>query len=269
MHMETIPNSWAAPAPVKAAFFDIDGTLAHLGEPRLLPSSIQALEMLRARGIVCCAATGRGPADIAQYPVELFDGMVLFNGQLCTVGDATVREARFTTDILDALFAFAQASRRAMTFQSKHKLFSTHRTDNFYHVYAPMLENFPLSSLESIYESDVFQASVECMPGEEDELLGRLSGCELVRWCPTFVDVIPVGGGKGAGVAEVLAYLGLARAEAVAFGDSQNDISMFRVCGTSVALGNAAQETKAVATYVTDDVDDDGVYRACLRLGLI
>ena len=37
---------------------------------------------------------------------------------------------------------------------------------------------------------------------------------------------------------------------------------------TSVAMGNAVPELKERATLVTDDVDHDGIYNACERLGL-
>ena len=44
---------------------------------------------------------------------------------------------------------------------------------------------------------------------------------------------------------------------------------MFGVCGTSVAMGNAYDLVKRHADHVTDDVDHDGIYNACVRLGLI
>ena len=78
-----------------------------------------------------------------------------------------------------------------------------------------------------------------------------------------------MGGGKGSGALTMLDYLGISADEAVAFGDSENDIAMFEVCGTSVAMGSATAAAKAAATYVTDDIDDGGLYRACVRMGLI
>ena len=43
--------------------------------------------------------------------------------------------------------------------------------------------------------------------------------------------------------------------EAIAFGDGENDLSMFGAVGTSVAMGNAQDTVKAAATYVTTAVD--------------
>ena len=44
---------------------------------------------------------------------------------------------------------------------------------------------------------------------------------------------------------------------------------MFEAVGTSVAMGNAWDSVKERATFVTNDVDDDGIYHACRRLGLL
>ena len=106
-------------------------------------------------------------------------------------------------------------------------------------------------------------------PGEERVLLDRARHCKATRWSDVFADIMPDAGGKDAGVRIVMEELGLAPEECVAFGDGGNDVDMFRVVGTSVAMGNGNPEARAAATYVTDHVDDDGIWNACVRLGLI
>lgn len=46
-----------------------------------------------------------------------------------------------------------------------------------------------------------------------------------------------------------------------AFGDSNNDISMFQAAGHGIAMGNACDELKNIADHVTTSVNDDGIYR--------
>ena len=41
-----------------------------------------------------------------------------------------------------------------------------------------------------------------------------------------------------------------------------NDIDMFEFCEIGVAMGNASDEVKSKADYVTSDIDDDGIYNA-------
>ena len=67
----------------------------------------------------------------------------------------------------------------------------------------------------------------------------------------------------------VLKALRLKKAEAIAFGDGDNDLEMLRAVGTGVAMGNASHALKAIATDICGDVKDDGIYRYCLEKGLI
>lgn len=50
--------------------------------------------------------------------------------------------------------------------------------------------------------------------------------------------------------------------------DGQNDVKIRRGFGLGIAMGNACEETKKVADYVTSDIDDDGVSRALSALGI-
>ena len=53
------------------------------------------------------------------------------------------------------------------------------------------------------------------------------------------------------------------------FGDAHNDISMLTYAGTGIAMGNAADEVKAAADYITEDADNDGIYHALKRFDII
>ena len=55
--------------------------------------------------------------------------------------------------------------------------------------------------------------------------------------------------------------LGLERSETIAFGDAKIDIPMLEYCEVGVAMGNGGPEILAMADFVTDDVEADGLYR--------
>ena len=55
----------------------------------------------------------------------------------------------------------------------------------------------------------------------------------------------------------------------MAFGDGGNDSGMLRHAGIGVAMGNANEEVKAAADYVTTSVDEDGIYKALKHFGVI
>ena len=55
----------------------------------------------------------------------------------------------------------------------------------------------------------------------------------------------------------------------MAFGDGGNDTTMIRKAGIGVAMGNAIEELKQEADYVTTSVDDEGIRKALHHFGLI
>ena len=107
-------------------------------------------------------------------------------------------------------------------------------------------------------------------PKEEEEgFLSHLPGCKAARWNPYFTDIVPADGGKPVGLQKTLERWGIRQEESMAFGDGGNDIDMLRYAGVGVAMGNASDDVKLAADYVTADVDDDGVRRALEHYGVI
>lgn len=86
---------------------------------------------------------------------------------------------------------------------------------------------------------------------------------------PEFGEVGQVGVHKGHAVRVLADHLGESIDDMVGFGDARSDIELLRACGTGVAMGQAPDELKAVASFVTDPVDADGLANAFARLGLI
>jgi hydroxymethylpyrimidine pyrophosphatase-like HAD family hydrolase len=70
------------------------------------------------------------------------------------------------------------------------------------------------------------------------------------------------GADKGAALAVACKELDIHPAHVIAIGDAQNDVEMFRVAGTSFAMGQASDMVKAAATHVTTANDQDGVAHA-------
>lgn len=105
----------------------------------------------------------------------------------------------------------------------------------------------------------------------EEKLLDKLQplmeenyGRELyiTRSKPHYLEFMHFEANKGRALAALAEKLGVARDEVIAFGDSFNDLPMIKYAGLGVAMGNARQEVKAQADYVTAANDDEGVARA-------
>jgi hydroxymethylpyrimidine pyrophosphatase-like HAD family hydrolase len=80
------------------------------------------------------------------------------------------------------------------------------------------------------------------------------------------VMVLPRGINKGTGFAAALSELGLTAAEAMGIGDAENDHDFLRLCGLSVAVGNAIPSLKKQAQLVTKAERGAGVVEALAHL---
>ena len=93
--------------------------------------------------------------------------------------------------------------------------------------------------------------------------------CEATRWNPLFTDVIPTGSSKQVGMDKILEYFNIPLEATMAFGDGGNDISMLQHAGISIAMGNASEQVKQAAQYVTAPIDEDGIAKALKHFGII
>jgi Cof subfamily protein (haloacid dehalogenase superfamily) len=83
-----------------------------------------------------------------------------------------------------------------------------------------------------------------------------------VRSQSYYLDVTPPGCNKGTFVQAVAHRLGISSNAVATIGDMQNDLPMFRESGISIAMGNATDDVKKVATHVTASNEDEGFAKA-------
>jgi hydroxymethylpyrimidine pyrophosphatase-like HAD family hydrolase len=79
-----------------------------------------------------------------------------------------------------------------------------------------------------------------------------------VRSQTYYLDVTPPGHNKGTFVEAMARRLGISTEAVATIGDMQNDLAMFRKSGLSIAMGNATDDVKKVATHVTASNEEEG-----------
>jgi hydroxymethylpyrimidine pyrophosphatase-like HAD family hydrolase len=82
-------------------------------------------------------------------------------------------------------------------------------------------------------------------------------------------DIVEREASKAEGLKRLCEYYGIPLEHTVAFGDSMNDYEIVRTAGIGVAMGNSIEALKQVADYVTTPIGEDGIWNACVHLGLI
>lgn len=78
-------------------------------------------------------------------------------------------------------------------------------------------------------------------------------------------EITQIGIDKGNALEKVATMLGVDIENTVAFGDAANDISMLQKAGVGIAMGNGVESCKLAADYVTDAIEEDGLYNACVH----
>ena len=91
------------------------------------------------------------------------------------------------------------------------------------------------------------------------EELSGVRGLALVGSLGYNIEINAAGVNKGAGLVELGKLLGIRREEIMACGDGDNDTVMLREAGFGVAMGNAEEETKDAADYITLTNEEEGV----------
>lgn len=82
------------------------------------------------------------------------------------------------------------------------------------------------------------------------------------------IEVTKKGISKGSGLRWIGQYLGIDTEEMIAFGDSGNDREMLETAGVGVAMGNAEEEAKEAADYVTGTNNENGIVQALQKFCL-
>ena len=255
---------------IKAVFFDIDGTLVSFRTHVVPPSTRYAIAQLRERGVKTIVATGRSPYLIDNIDRKDFDAFLTFNGQYCYAGGRTIYSRPIPRVDIENAIDFFKGNPMSCAFVGVD-FWSLNRIDS-QTLEAARLVDFHLpepSGMDGLSQKDIYQLIAFCSPDREHPLLRRMPGCAGTRWTSLFTDVIPVGGGKHVGMERIAEWYGLRRDEIMAFGDGENDISMLHYAGTGVAMGNADNEVKEAADFVTTGVDDEGIPNALRHFGLI
>lgn len=257
---------------IKAAFFDIDGTLLSHKTNSVPASAVRALEELRERGILTFLATGRHIPELKKLrPLDglRFDGTVSLNGQYCCSDSGVIYHCPIEPADIATLLDFLKEHPHPCILVEEDRMYINFHNDLVAKVQAAIHSELPaLGDLNRGYSRPIYQV-ILYMSDADLATLPPMPHTKLTRWNMGGADVIPANGGKAAGIAKVLEYYGIRREETIAFGDGENDVDMFRAVGTAVAMGNACKAAKEAAHYITDNVDDDGIWNALVHFGVL
>lgn len=255
---------------VKAIFFDIDGTLLSHRSGRVPASTEAAMSQLKQRGVKLFAATGRHMLELEMLPVHKlpFDGYVTLNGQLCLDSDKTLLyDVPIDAEDTGKLISVFEEGRIPVMVIEKNDMYVNFVNPEVRAVQEAI--STPTPELGVYTGNRVYQFVIYGGREQAQAIIEMAPSCKMNEWNEYAFDIIPAIGGKDAGIQYILQHFGVSQNEIMAFGDGNNDIDMLRYANIGVAMGNAGSEVKRQADYVTEDVDNDGIWRALKHYELL
>lgn len=258
---------------IKIIFTDIDMTLYQQKTKTVPASAIEAINKLRAKGIKVFLCSGRNFYLIRKTGILdmiKFDGLITMNGANAIIDNKVIYRYPIPSEVVDAIIKFSKRLKFGLTLIEESEGHINYIDDRVISAHEKYGTRFPQPrSYPDHYDRVVYQMIAFCDELDESLFLPHLKNCKSARWDEYAVDIMLKDSDKAKGILAVLQYYGYKPENAMSLGDNPNDIEMLQFTGVSVAMGNATNEVKAVADYVTDDIDNDGWAKAMKHYNLI
>lgn len=256
---------------IKAAFFDIDGTLVSFNTHKVPESTITALNALRQKGIKTFIATGRHKTAINNLGNLIFDGYITLNGGICLdEEDKIIYKHSIPQEDIRSFIRYQETDPFPSMIVTECDVFINYYNQDVEDILKILnFPHLPQKPVTDFYDTEVMQLVSFFKTEQENKIMKELPHCEATRWHPSFTDIVPKGSSKRVGIDKIAEHFGIGIDECIAFGDGGNDISMLQYAGIGVAMGNADEEVKRNADYVTDPIDNDGIMNALKHFDII
>ena len=256
----------------KLIALDMDGTLLR-EDGTISERTKTAIQQAKDKGVKVVLASGRPLEGLERYLTELGltstdDYALSFNGALiknigtretiCSqvIRGQDVQEIFAVTEKLGVNTHAFSAELGLITPRISH--YTQHEKDiNGISLtlmnYSELAADHPIVKMMMVDDAEILSPAVEQIP---NDYYDRFT---VVRSAPFFLEILNKESNKGNGVAMLADYLGIKQEEVICVGDAGNDVHMLTYAGLGVAMGNAFDDIKEIADFITHSNQDDGV----------
>lgn len=273
----------------KLIFLDIDGTLTEPGKNVPPDSALEAVRRAQARGHLAVLCSGRNYGMLSPLLKYGFDGVVSCAGGCIEYGDRMVYDCPMTPEQQEKVLSVFQESGVYRTIGSRYYSYTDEGFKEFLAENAQSEANSELLRWRVQIESELdirpmaeydgapiygltfmsrrperLRRPMELLQDEFHFCIQDTDACGIVNG-----ELINRAFNKGTAVTRLCEYLRIPQRDAIAFGDSMNDLEMLQAAGLSVCMDNGSPALKEAAGLVCPSVTDDGIYKAFAQLRLI
>ncbi len=266
--------------PVKLVAIDLDDTLLDSGL-KISGPCIKNIQAARTQGVIVTLATGRMYSSALPYAMALETDVPLITYQGALVKNSQTQKVLYYKPLtlnlaVETMEYFKHAGVHYHTYFNDRLCLESLSEEGIDYARLAGVEPILIDNLIESCKSG--QEAIKIMAVTRDqELLLDLENdlkhqygslLNITRSKPYFLEVMNPLANKADALRLVAEYYGIQQEEVMAVGDSYNDLAMIKWAGIGVAMGNAREEVKAVADYVTSSNEEHGVAEVLQRLVL-
>ena len=255
---------------------DIDGTLV-TSEKKLSPAIAPLMRETQARGIGVTLVSGRAKLKMVPLLKELGLEVPYIGSGGAYIADPSknlvILHCPLGQEESEAIVELARAAKAPIISQNPEHMYYEGSLEELEQLIASAkidITGAEGSQVEILRVDDILQAcagptkiNICSQPGHLLEIEKELRLLNLPIYLtysePFSLEITRSGINKGEALKVLAAYLAIPLERILVIGDSHNDISMFKIAGMAVAMGNAPGEVKAATDLVAPSNDEDGV----------
>ena len=263
---------------------DLDGTLLN-SDKQITAKTYEALERAAAAGVEIVPITGRllsaMPEQVRNLPflnyiicvngaqiIELATGKVIYKAEIpCARAVELMEDMDAYPAVYDCYIDGQGWMTQSMYDRVKDYAVDEHILELFlkYRTPVPDLKTYVRERNDSVQKVQMHFLTEQERKAMQPKLEKLWPDMALSSSFINNIEINSLDATKGAALAFLCDYLGVDVSQSMSFGDGTNDISMLKAAGIGVAMGNAMDEVKVHADYVTDTCDNDGMAKAIER----
>jgi Cof subfamily protein (haloacid dehalogenase superfamily) len=286
----------------RLVFLDIDGTLLDKNKT-IPPSALSACRLARMKQHKLFICSGRPRSIISDAVLSIgFDGIICSGGAHIEIGNTAGATPFLGEVIFDAVMPEAAVKRVTSYFNGRksglflEKNYETLTNKHMLSYLEDKKTNFSGTPNADIYDFLIKRASKNKLIEDSGEfyytgvnkiVFAESEGlpfsdiqeefsreCEIFRGSIPYLgkesgEMSPKGIHKGSGLITIAEYYGAGIESTIAIGDSDNDTPMIQRAGIGIAMGNADPELKEIADDITTSIQENGIFNAFQKYGLI
>ena len=254
---------------IKLIATDIDGTiLKH--DFKFNHEVKDCIKNLTASGVKVVLVTGRmhSATDFIAEELGLSTPVVSYQGGLIKCKNEILYEKNLDPKVAKKVIKWAKDNKVHINLYMNDELF-VEKDDAVIRRYTgersagfvvKSFEELELHRINKILAIDF--ENHELVTQWQEYLSENLEDAYIVKSTPYFCEISHPKAKKSSAVDFLREYYGLKKEEILTIGDQNNDIELLKAGGIKIAMGNATDELKSVADYVTDTVGNNGFVKA-------